>query len=163
MPYPGGKYFRQLAILLCKQWLPIAFLGIQSTLVVGIAVKQSVAVDETGHLLAGIANWRYGDFSLYGVNPRLSRLVAALPALPVAGGFDFPPYNDLPERREELRLGVLLSTQVDKYHCMSVIARLALLPFCWLGGFVCDAWAKELYGFKAGFFALLLWCFSPNI
>lgn len=154
---------RQLTRLLCRHWLPIVILGIQSAFVAGMALKQSVTFDETGHLLAGVAHWRHGDFSLYAVNPPLSRLVAALPALPLAGSFEFPPYNDLPERREELRLGVLLSTHVENYHYFSVVARLALLPFCWLGGFVCYAWARELYGFKAGFLALLLWCFSPNI
>ncbi|MDA0812867.1 MAG: glycosyltransferase family 39 protein [Verrucomicrobia bacterium] len=143
--------------------MPVAILALQSALIAVLAVTQSVTFDETGHLAAGLAHWKHGDFSLYAVNPPLSRLVATLPALPLAANFEFPAYNALPERREELRLGVLFSTQNEFYQYFSVVARLTLLPFCWLGGFVCYAWAKDLYGFKAGLLALLLWCFSPNI
>ncbi len=43
------------------------------------------------------------------------------------------------------------------------LARWACIPFCVLGAYVCYRWSKELYGRTAGFLALLLWCFSPNI
>lgn len=163
MPHSGASRLQIGSLFVHQCWLPMILLGLQSALITGIAWRQSVTYDETGHLVAGLAHWKHGDFSLYAVNPPLSRLVAMLPTLPLSGSFEFPSYNSFPERREETRLGVLFSTQVDNYHRVSVVARLALLPFCWLGGLVCYAWARELYGFRAGLIALLLWCFSPNI
>ncbi len=63
-----------------------------SALVADIASQQSVTFDETGHLAAGLAHWKHADFSLYAVNPPLSRLVAMLPVLPLASDYEFPPY-----------------------------------------------------------------------
>ena len=47
------------------------------------ASRQSPTYDEVGHFAAGIANWRFGRFRFYRVNPPLVRLIATAPATPV--------------------------------------------------------------------------------
>ncbi|MDR0611597.1 MAG: glycosyltransferase family 39 protein, partial [Planctomycetaceae bacterium] len=44
-----------------------------------------------------------------------------------------------------------------------MLARLFCIPFSILGAVVCYRWAKEIYGTKSGFIALIFWCFSPTI
>ncbi|HEX2974134.1 MAG TPA: glycosyltransferase family 39 protein [Tepidisphaeraceae bacterium] len=51
----------------------------------------------------------------------------------------------------------------ERYFWLVTIARWACIPFALLGGYVCFAWAYELYGRSAGLLAQALWTFSPNV
>lgn len=63
------------------------------------AVVHSPVLDEVGHLPAGVSHWKFGQFTLYKVNPPLVRAIAALPvalwADPDMGWEAFTPVNVL--------------------------------------------------------------------
>jgi hypothetical protein len=138
-------------------------LVLHSILVGTLAYRHSVTFDETGHVAAGLVHWKHSDFSMYAVNPPLTRLVAMLPTMPLAGSYDVPQYSGFVEHRAELPVGVKFATEHEHYLTCVFIARIACIPFSWIGGMVCYYWARSLYGWHAGLAALILWCFSPNI
>ena len=146
-----------------NRWLLITILSLHSLLVGTLAYRHSVTYDETGHLAAGLVHWKYSDFSMYAVNPPLARLVAMLPTMPVVGSYQVPMYSQFVEHRSELPVGIRFATEHDRYLICVFIARLACIPFSWIGALLCYYWARSLYGLNAGVVALLLWCFSPNI
>ncbi len=146
-----------------NRWLPVAILVLHSFLVGTLAFRHSVTYDETGHLAAGLVHWKYSDFSMYAVNPPLVRLVAMLPTMPVVGSYEVAAYSQFVEHRSELPVGIRFATEHDRYLICVYIARLACIPFSWIGGLLCYYWSRSLYGSNAGVVALLLWCFSPNI
>ncbi len=128
------------------------------------AFRHSPVIDEIGHFAAGISHWRLGRFDLYSVNPPLVRLVATAPVAAFGHDMDWSEYSDLPSGRAEFRIG---ATAI-RAHRGAILqkfkyARLACIPFCLIGGFLCWIWARELYGDTAGIVALALWCLSPNI
>ncbi|MFN7843399.1 MAG: ArnT family glycosyltransferase, partial [Pirellula sp.] len=67
------------------------------------------------------------------------------------------------EHRQEMPIGIQLATEHDRYLTGVFTARLACLPFSWIGGLVCYHWSKDLYGKQAATASLIMWCFSPNI
>ena len=62
------------AILVLQLFIHVIVLG-------WVAYRYSPTWDETAHLPSGLSHWKYGDFTLYAVNPPLVRAVAALPLL----------------------------------------------------------------------------------
>lgn len=145
------------------------------------AFRHSPNVDEAGHLPAGLGHWRHGAFDLYRVDPPLVRLAAALPVLctqaitpspvewrDVPG--TLPPElqniqpTQLPARRSEvIAADLFVRWNGERTFGYFTMARLACIPFSLVGALICFRWAKELYGAPAGVWALVLWCFSPNI
>ncbi len=146
-----------------NRWLLFAILILHSFLLGSLAYRHSVTWDETGHLAAGLVHWKYSDFSMYAVNPPLTRLVAMLPTIPFIGSYQVPKYSQFVEHRSEVPVGINFASDHDRYLLCVVIARFACIPFSWIGGLLCYHWARSLYGLNAGLVALLLWCFSPNI
>lgn len=135
------------------------------TLLVGYeAWGMSPTLDEPAHIVAGISHWRYGDFSLYRVNPPLVRMIATIPAMLVGYDFEFPVLASAPMGRPEFHLGEDFIHDNGRWSLWLVaLGRWACIPFSWLGVVVCYHWAKELYGKGAGLLACCLWCFSPMV
>jgi hypothetical protein len=133
-------------------------------LVAWAATRHSPAVDEVGHLAAGLSHWSLGRFDLYAVNPPLVRTVAALPVALLHPREDWARYNKYPSRRAEFMVGrdFIRANGSRSFHLFTV-ARWACIPFSLLGACVCWRWAAVLYGPEAGMLALALWCFCPNI
>jgi hypothetical protein len=125
----------------------------------------SPTIDEPAHLASGIAHWRTGSFRPYCVNPHLSRVVGALPVV-LTGWRDDPstaPDAAFSPRLEfRMRDDFVAATGADVFRLMS-LARWGMIPFSLLGAIVCFAWARSVYGAGAGWLALLMWCFFPEI
>ncbi len=51
----------------------------------------------------------------------------------------------------------------DSWFQLLVCGRLMLIPLSVAGGWYCFRWSADLFGRRAGFITLLLWCFSPNV
>lgn len=120
--------------------------------------------NEVAHVPAGLAVWKTGTFTLYRVNPPLSRMLAVLPVLAARPKTDFEDLNDAPELRQEWEAAHRFA-DINKQNYMELIrlARWAGVAWSLLGGWLVYRWAGELYGRRAGLFALTLWCFGPNI
>jgi hypothetical protein len=157
-------------------WLVVIVLVIHAGMLGFSAYVHSPMTDEIAHFAAGLGHWRYGDFELYNVNPPLPRLVGTLPV------FLTMPWDDeldkryavvgsthdqngllVPQRKEFAIGGQLLKQLGTPYFFWMTIARCACIPFSCLGAWVCFAWATDLYGRRAGYAALLLWCTSPFV
>jgi hypothetical protein len=139
-------------------------LALQAILLADLATRNSPTVDEPGHLVAGISYWEYARFEIYRVNPPLVRMMAALPAWLTGVEVDWKNYYDTPGFRPEFPMGEdFLTLHGPGSFQIFTVARWAVIPLVLLGGVICFLWARELYGYRAGFLALTLWVFSPNI
>lgn len=128
------------------------------------ATRHSPSIDEVGHLPAGLSHWHLGRFDLYRVNPPLIRLVAALPVLLARPATDWSRLAEGDQGRPEFRMGEeFIAANVHLSFWYFTLARWSCIPFSLLGGFICFLWARDLYGRLAGFLALTLWCFCPNV
>jgi len=121
-------------------------------------------MNEPGHLVAGLSHWRFGDFSLFRVNPPLVRMVATLPVVLSGYQLDFPDLARQKDWRPEVPLGEdFFRDNGRRSLWLMTLARWTCIPFSWLGLLVCYLWAKDLYGVAAGLLASALWCFSPMV
>ena len=141
----------------------VSLLALHALLAGWIAAQNSRGIDELAHLTAGISYWHYGTFVMYRVNPPLVKLIAAAPVV-----------LDEPETEwtaQTNALGRPVFASADRFAARNrerlvfyiTSARWACIPLSLLGGWVCFRWAREMYGERAAFLALVLWCFCPNI
>lgn len=128
------------------------------------AWHDSPTICETAHLPAGLHHWRTGRYDLYRVNPPLVRMIAAIPVSLADPATDWSRYDRHPFMRSERVVGWdFLKANGSRSLFLFALARTACVPFSVLGGAVCFAWARGLYGWVSGLVALCLWCFSPYL
>src|SRR5665213_3275064 len=148
---------------LLRLFVPILLLVHAGLLAYGDACN-SPAIDEVGHMAAGLSHWELGRLDLYHVNPPLVRVVAVVPVLFAEPKLDWSRYSDEPGSRSEFEIGRdFISANGERSFWFFTWARWACIPFSLLGGYICFRWAHELYGPWSGLLALTLWCFEPNI
>ncbi len=142
-----------------------AILLLHAGMIGWIAWRTSPNANEIAHLPAGIYTWTFGNFDVYSVNPPLTRLIASAPVMFCAPKTDWTRYcNHNGLRSEWLLADDFIRANEGRAICRYFFyARLALVPVSVLGALTCFFWARELYGLGAGYIALCLWCFSPNI
>ena len=142
----------------------IAALLLHAALLAWQAWRYSPTIDEPAHLIAGMNHWLFGRFDLYRVNPPLVRLIAVLPMLLFEPRLDWSSYSEGAYARPEFALGMLFvqSNASHVFWCFT-LCRWMCIPFSLVGGYYCYRWARTLYGGAAGFVALMLWCFCPNV
>jgi 4-amino-4-deoxy-L-arabinose transferase-like glycosyltransferase len=148
-----------------KKTVLLSILATHSAMLGFGAYIHSPTLNEPGHLIAGLGSWQLGRFDLYIVNPPLVRMIAAAPAFFLRANTDWQRLPALqPGVRPELVMGEdFVAANGYQAFWYFTFARWALIPFSLLGGYICYRWANELYGTAAGFVALSLWCFCPNV
>lgn len=143
-----------------------ALLGLQAVLLIRSAQIHSVAIDESAHIATGVHNWRTGDYSLYPVNPPVSRLVQTLPLLTpdvrssVPGRLSWRRPGD---RIEGIAAKEFAANNADRYPDLVVRARWCGPLWSALGGWLIFLWASKLYGPRAGLLGVVLWVFEPYL
>ncbi|MEZ6123251.1 MAG: glycosyltransferase family 39 protein [Planctomycetaceae bacterium] len=139
-------------------------LAVQTVLLAWQAFDNSPVLDEPAHLAAGLSHWRFGRFDLYRVNPPLVRSVAALSVLMVDHREDWHSYQSQPLAREEFVTGqALVSANGKRILTLMSLARLACIPFSWVGMVVSFLWARQLAGNRAAVLAATMWICCPNL
>ena len=132
-----------------------------------IAYRYSPTWDEVAHLPAGISHWKFGDYTLYAVNPPLVRSVAALPLFVVpheeAWGIFFSGQYSVSQRLEFGLGSEFVRVNGWRSFFLYTLARWMCIPFSLLAAYICFRWARELYGNAAGIMALIVWFFSPLV
>ena len=142
----------------------VSLLVINSSLLAWGAWSHSPTTDEIAYLPAGLWHWTTGRFDLACVSPPLVRMVAAVPLLIVPSKTDWSAVDVVPGHRSEHAVGrAFLRANGFQSFWDFTLARLACIPFSWLGLYICWRWAGELYGGAAGAIAACMWCFSPNL
>ncbi len=128
------------------------------------SVINSATTDEVVHLSSGISHWHLGRYELGAVNPPLVRIVGAFPVLSLKPKVDWSTANEDPTVRSDLSVSrKFMEDNAARLTTYFSLARIACIPFSILGMWVCYAWAKAIYGDRAGLFAAFLWCFSPMV
>lgn len=147
-------------------WIAVALLlATHAGLLAYSATRHSPTLNEPAHLAAGIAACKYGRFDLYPENPPLVRMVAAFPILASDAVIIDGVFNGQAGVRSAGTMGreFIKANGGGASFRFFTLARWACIPFSVIGGYICFRWARELCGIVAGFVALVLWCFSPNI
>lgn len=135
---------------------------LQAILLARAAWVHSPTWDEIGHLPAGVGHWTFLNFRLYHENPPLVRTIASAPVAGVV--FDWSEYNSAPRMRPEFIAGrKFIAEYGEQSFVFFFLARLFCIPLVLLGGIMCWAWARSLFGSRAGLTAAVLWTMSPQI
>ncbi len=145
-------------------WLAVAaLLVLQATLALIIVHRESLTFDEDDHMFAGYMMWKAGDYGLNPEHPPLVKLLATVPIL--ADHLWVPPPRDHAFFKAEAYLNGrdwLARNDGDRNQLvfkMRVSAELLALGLCLLVFLT----AREWFGDAAGFVALILVVFDPNM
>jgi len=137
-----------------------------SCLVAWGAWTDSLTVDESGHISAGLSHWETGNFTAYRVNPPLPRMLATLPVYLARPDLTFAAlaYNQGPGLRTEFIMGSDFSrANREHLHTYTFLARGMGLLWSLSGAAVLYFWARSAAAPWAGVAAVAVWCFEPNI
>lgn len=128
------------------------------------ATRHSPAIDEVGHLAAGLHHWKTGSYDLYRVNPPLVRLVATAPLVCLGVNLgDNTRLDTSPPGRPEFPLGRSFMQQHGEGSLRYfTIARWTCIPFALLATAVIYLWGGTLYGRPAGLASAVIWVVCPN-
>lgn len=127
------------------------------------ATLHSPTLNEPGHLVAGLAQWTFGRFEVYRVNPPLVHYAAALPVMLAGYRPAWDGFYEAPGARPETTMGnAFLDANGPRSAWLFTVARWGCLPFTLAGGLIGFFWSRELWGSSlAGLISLALWCFEP--
>lgn len=155
---------RGLMVMLESPTAVAAVVVLHVLLLVRAAWSLSPTIDEPGHLASGISYWRQGHVKLYRVNPPLVRMIAALPAMAAGAQAEPEKWDQYETTRPEFPAGtdLLLSNGRQSLHLFS-LARMPVIGFSVFGALCCGAWARDMFGPIARFFAVTVWCSHPLV
>ncbi len=122
---------------------------------------KSATTDENPHLAAGYTYLKKGDFRMNPEHPALIKLLAGLPLMFM--GLDFKDGKDWDEAEEWNFADEFLYKNKLPVEKILFWGRIPIVLLGVILGFLVFSWAKEMYGYRAGLFALFLYSFSPNI
>ncbi len=128
------------------------------------AAKESVTADEILHVTGGYFYNQSGDYRIHPENGNLPQRWAALPA--VLLGNPAPPLADNPYWRtsDAAVVGHQFFYETGHDHWPMLMAGRAMITLFSMGtGLLVFLWARRLGGEPAGFFALALFAFDPNL
>jgi 4-amino-4-deoxy-L-arabinose transferase-like glycosyltransferase len=139
-----------VAVLLVALFVQLAFL----------ANRNSITWDEDDHIYAGYMSWKTGDFGLNPEHPPLVKLLGTLPLL----GMDLkmPPPQDRFFKHEAFLNGKDFLFKND-FNTMLFRVRIAVASLTVLLALFVFLAAREMFGTGAGFIALGLLVFDPNL
>lgn len=144
--------------------LAVAVLILHATMLLYIAERKFVTIDEAAHIGSGIAHWETGTFHLYRVNPPLARILAVLPTFVLNPQMPEGNWNDQPGFRHEWDVGIAFGRKNhENYLLILQLARVMGIVWSILGALLIWRWSTELYGQVAGIIGLVIWCFGPNV
>src|SRR3954471_21851095 len=135
----------------------LVVLGLQLVLSVR---RESQTWDEGDHIYAGYMSWKHADFGLNPEHPPLVKLIASLPLLNM--DLRVPALQDRYFKHEAFLGGkdFLFKNDADT---MLFRVRMAAASFTLLLALLVFLAAREMFGPLAGFIALTLLVFDPNL
>lgn len=122
----------------------------------------SIAGDEPVWIPVGYSQWHTGNFGMNPTHPPLTTQIAAIPLL--AADITLPTNETSWENLDILAYSIdFLYTYNDNLDQIVFWSRVPFVLLSVLLGIFVFQWARELYGRKAGLFALFLYAFHPLI
>lgn len=125
-------------------------------------VQKGVYSDELAHIPAGYSYWETGDFRLNPEHPPLVKLLAGIPLLALQPTLPLEHQSWNASAQWEFGKKFLFESGQDADRIL-FFSRIPMVLVGLLGGIFVYLWAKELYGKKAGLFAMFLFVFEPTI
>ena len=124
--------------------------------------QKSTTVDETAHIPAGYSYWKTFDYRMNPEHPPLMKLSGGIPLLFL--DLNFNKNSQYWKNTDEWNFGKEFLFETNNNTDQILFwSRIPIVLTALLLGFYVFKWSKELYGIKAGFIALFLYIFSPNI
>jgi hypothetical protein len=148
-------------------WSCAGLIALHAVLLALSARVNSVTVDESAHLAAGAAYWKWGEFSVYNHNPPLLRLLGSWPA--VVSGAEVPDAAKFrkyaPQDRFWAYNAAFQRANIGQrdYQRLFVLGRWAMIPVSCLGALLVFLWSRELYGPVAAVGACAIYALEPDI
>jgi hypothetical protein len=139
-------------------WLAAALLAVFALQASVAARRDSVTIDEFGHLPVGLYALYTGDLRVDPINPPQTRMLAALPLL-----LDPPAFDPTPDMSCWSMGYLFMQRNVADYQSIFVRGRSVIILLALLLGWLVRRWATELYGPAAGLVALAMFSFSPDM
>ncbi len=131
-------------------------------------VQKSVTVDEIVYIAAGYSYLRTHDYRMNRDHPPLMKMIAGVPLLFLNPTLPTDHYSWREWRWDEYESMYSFGDQFlysanNNADQLVFWARIPIMAIGILLGVYVFLFARELYGVRAGYFALVLYCFSPNI
>lgn len=153
-----------------KSWTPAlrvatvtALLGVHAALAFFGILNRSVTSDETGHLTAGYAYWRFGDYRLQPENGNLPQRWGSLPLLIAQPRLDpASNRNDWAASRVWNIGQRFFFESGNNTDLLLLCARSVMLSWSVAAGLLVFWWARSLWGDAGAIGALALFAFSPT-
>lgn len=125
----------------------------------------SAIVDEIAHIPSGYSYITTGDYRLNPEHPSLIKDMAAVPLLFVRVKFPYAYWAaNVGSVNNQWEVGWKFIYRFgNNPDTVIILARIPVMMLSLLLGLLVYLWAKELYGKKAGIFALVLYVFDANI
>ncbi|PIZ01111.1 hypothetical protein COY62_00250 [bacterium (Candidatus Howlettbacteria) CG_4_10_14_0_8_um_filter_40_9] len=141
----------------------IFLLAVMFATMIGSSWGDSGIEDERPHIVAGYSYLTTGDYRINPEHPPLIKDLAALP-LVLKSSFTFPFDYWRANLNSQWELGSkFLYDSGNNPDEIFFLARLPIILLSLVLGYLVFIWAKDLYGEKAGLFALFLYAFDANI
>ena len=146
-------------------YLFVSLLLAQMFMMAVLSAKNDSAIrDELPHIVAGYSYLIKQDYRLNPEHPPLLKELAALPLLFIKPNFPDQHPCWISEVNGQWCLGDVFLYQIGNDADKIIFwSRLPIILLMLLLGFYLFKWAKELFGQRAGLFALAIYSFSPNI
>lgn len=122
--------------------------------------RESQTWDEGNHIFTGYRSWTHGDFGLNPEHPPLLKLFATAPLL--AAELKSPPLEERFFKEDAFLRGKEFLYQNDPHRILAR-TRTAAALFTFLTALLVFLGTREMFGSGAGFVALILVAFDPNL
>ena len=143
----------------------IALLAIMFVMMFFSAKGDSPIVDEIAHIPSGFSYLTTGDYRLNPEHPPLIKDLAAVPLVIWGAKFPYDLWRaNSPVVNNQWEMGwEFVYRSGNNPDTLVLLARIPMMLLSLLFGYFVFRWAKELFGPKAGIFALFLYVFNANI
>jgi hypothetical protein len=138
-----------------------ALLALMFALCVASMSQKGATIDEVAHLPAGYSYLVTQDYRMNPEHPPLMKLLAGIPLLLLQPELD--EESDAWVYKNEWTFGDEFMFKYNDADTLLFWGRIPIVLVALLLGFYIFKWASELYGTKAGIFALFLFVLCPNI
>lgn len=144
------------------QWPVLALFAILLLLISLTSIRRkSATFDEGAHLPAGYSYWAYRDFRMNMEHPPLIKLLAGLPLRALSAKADSA--HAAWKTADQFYFGEEFLYSWNDADRMLFWGRLPIVLLSGLFGIAAFFCAREWYGAKAGYVALLLYLFTPDL
>lgn len=143
----------------------IVLLAIMFAMMFFSARGDSPIVDEIAHIPSGFSYVTTGDYRLNPEHPPLIKDLAAVPLVIWGAKFPYDMWRaNSPVVNNQWEMGwEFIYRSGNNPDTLVLLARIPMMLLSLLFGYFVFRWAKELFGPKAGVFALILYIFNANI